>query len=287
MIVTRFAPSPTGFLHLGHAYAALTAWHAANRGGGRFLLRIEDIDTGRCRPEFEQAVFKDLAWLGIGWEAPVRRQSEHFRDYTLAVTQLNARGLVYPCFCSRKEIAAEIARAANAPDAVELAEPLYPGTCRNITPAEREARISSGAGFALRLDCRHALAEVDRNRLTFVERGRGPDGETGVQPARPEQLGDIVLTRKDLPASYHLAVVVDDALQGVTRVTRGQDLFSATHIQRLLQELLGLPVPEYGHHRLILGPDGKKFSKRNSSVTLRALRAAGTTPQDVRNLIGM
>jgi glutamyl-Q tRNA(Asp) synthetase len=287
MIVTRFAPSPTGFLHLGHAYAALTAWQAAQESGGKFLLRIEDIDVTRCRAEFEQAIFADLSWLEIGWETPVRRQSQHFDDYTRAIQQLELKRLVYPCFCTRQEIAAEIARAAAAPHADEFADGRYPGTCRSLSAAERTERIAEKNPYALRLDCEKALASIGTTDLGFEELGAGPKGQTGYQQAYPETIGDIVLARKDLPTSYHLAVVVDDALQGVTLVTRGHDLFIATHIQRLLQALLGLPTPRYLHHRLILNREGKKFSKRDSAVTLGSLRNSGASPRDIRRMIGL
>jgi glutamyl-Q tRNA(Asp) synthetase len=286
MIVTRFAPSPTGFLHLGHAYAALSAYEAARAGGGRFILRIEDIDTTRCRREFEYAIFDDLRWLGIAWEEPVRRQSEHFADYALALAKLKTAGLVYPCFCTRKEIAAEIARAGMAPSASESLEGMYPGTCRSLSEGERARRIAGGKVYALRLDVATARAR-HAGVLAFVEHGRGPNGETGNQTAQPEFSGDIVLARKELPTSYHLAVVVDDALQGVTLVTRGQDLFPATGIQRLLQALLGFPVPEYAHHPLVLDAEGRKFSKRDRGATLAGLREAGRTVAEVRAMVGM
>src|SRR6476661_8768021 len=239
MIVTRFAPSPTGFLHLGHAYAAFRAYDAARAGGGRFLLRIEDIDTTRCRLEFERAILEDLSWLGIAWEEPVRRQSEHFADYAAALAKLEAAGLVYPCFCTRKEIAAEIARAGIAPSAADNGGEAYPGTCRTLPEGLRARRMAEGEAYALRLDVAKARARHS-GILQFVEHGHGPNRETGTQTARPELSGDIVLARKGLPTSYHLAVVVDDALQGVSLVTRGQDLFPATGIQRLLQALLDL-----------------------------------------------
>jgi glutamyl-Q tRNA(Asp) synthetase len=284
MIVTRFAPSPTGFLHLGHAFAALTAFGAARETNGRFLLRIEDIDVTRCRAEFEQAIFDDLEWLGVAWERPVRRQSEHFSDYAAALGQLDAAGFLYPCFCTRRDIAEEIARSGAAPHGPE--GPLYPGLCRHLSQEARRQRMAEDAAYALRLDVGRARASLVR-ALTFDEEGAGGDGETGRQIARPELLGDVVLARKEVPASYHLAVVIDDAIQGVNLVTRGHDLFSATHIQRLLQALLHLPVPRYAHHRLILDAEGKKFSKRGEAVTLRSLRNAGTTTGEVRRLVGL
>ena len=283
MIVTRFAPSPTGFLHLGHAFAALTAQRAAEREQGRFLLRIEDIDTTRCRREYEQAIKDDLHWLGLEFEEPVRRQSEHFSDYAAALKTLDEKGLLYPCFCTRKEIAEEIARAATAPHGPD--GPLYPGTCRRSPPTAREARVAAGESYALRLDVDKAMATIGET-LRFVEHGAGPDGETGEQIARPTLFGDVVLARKELPASYHLAVVVDDAQQGVTLVTRGNDLFPATHVHRLLQACLGYEPPAYAHHRLILDASGKKFSKRDRAVTLEHLRANGTAAQSIRTELG-
>ncbi len=288
--VTRFAPSPTGQLHLGHAHSALFAAQAALAGGagGRFLVRIEDIDTGRCRPEFTQAILDDLAWLGLAWPEPVRRQSEHMDDYRAALGQLATMDLVYPCFCTRKEIEAEIAAADAAPHlspavapAVPPAGPdghLYPGTCRHMDANERAERLAAGEAHALRLktdDARHMAGP-----LTWVERGRGE------QTARPEIFGDVVLARKDTPTSYHLAVTVDDAIQGVTLVTRGRDLFDASHLHRLLQALLGLAVPEYSHHGLIEGPDGKRLAKRDQAATLRQLREAGHGPAEVRAMAG-
>ena len=287
MIVTRFAPSPTGFLHLGHAYAALFACRAAQSSGGRFLLRIEDIDRVRCRPEFEQAIFEDLRWLGISWEEPVRRQSFHSHDYATAIGKLDAAGLVYPCFCTRKEIAAEIARAAVAPHANEIREAPYPGICRSLDAGERARRMAAGVPYALRLDSRKALAGIGPHEPGFLEMGRGPNGETGYQRMQRELIGDVVLARKDLPASYHLAVVMDDASQGVNLVTRGEDLFPATHIQRLLQALLSLETPDYAHHRLLLDSRGQKFSKRDQSVTIRSLRQSGLSPGEVNRLAGI
>ncbi len=283
MIVTRFAPSPTGFLHLGHAFAALTAQRAAEREGGRFLLRIEDIDATRCRPEYEQAITDDLRWLGLDFEEPVRRQSEHFADYGAALKTLDARGLLYPCFCTRKEIAEEIARAAEAPHGPDGT--IYPGTCRRLPAIAREARIAAGHSYALRLDIDKAIAMAG-GPLTFLEQGAGPSGETAEQIARPALFGDVVLARKELPASYHLAVVVDDALQGVTLVTRGNDLFPATHIHRLLQACLRYEPPAYAHHRLILDATGKKHSKRDRAMTLDHFRRNGTSPAFIRTSLG-
>jgi glutamyl-Q tRNA(Asp) synthetase len=274
MIVTRFAPSPTGYLHLGHAFAAITAAQA----GKRFLVRIEDIDTTRCRPQFEAAIFEDLAWFGLDWERPVLRQSERFDAYRAALAKLQEQALLYPCFCTRAEIAAEIARASEAPHGPE--GPVYPGTCRHLSTEQRQARITSGAPYALRLDSQKAAFIA--GALTFEEQGVGPKDEHGVITVDPLLFGDVVLARKETSASYHLSVAVDDAFQGVTLVTRGNDLFSATHIQRVLQTLLGLPAPAYAHHKLILDENGKKFSKRDSAVTLRDLRANGVTPDQIK-----
>ncbi|HEY1504615.1 MAG TPA: tRNA glutamyl-Q(34) synthetase GluQRS [Stellaceae bacterium] len=279
MIVTRFAPSPTGYLHLGHAYSALGAWRAARAAGGKFLLRIEDIDRTRCKPEFTAAILEDLAWLGIDWDGAVRRQSEHFDDYTAALGKLEAMGVIYPCFCTRAAIAAEIARAGSAPQGeaspIEGA-PLYPGTCRTLPVDERLRRVAAGESFALRLDVARALART--GPLAWEEENEGSIA------ADPSLLGDVVLARKDTPTSYHLAVTHDDALQRVTLVTRGADLFIATHIHRLLQALLDLPVPRYRHHKLLTDARGKRFAKRDKALTLRALREAGRTPDDVRAL---
>ncbi len=275
--VTRFAPSPTGLLHMGHAYAALFAARFATGAGARFLLRIEDIDTGRCRPEFETAIFEDLAWLGLSWVQPVRRQSMHFADYRAALDRLSGQGLLYPCFCTRADIQREVAAAAAAPHGPDGA--LYPGTCRQRGEAERAARIAAGAPYALRLNM--ALACTAAGPL------RWQDARHGEQPAAAEQFGDLVLARKDTPASYHLACTLDDALQGVTLVTRGEDLFAATHVHRLLQALLGLPAPHYHHHKLLLDATGRKFSKRDQAPTLKALRESGKTAADLRALIGL
>jgi glutamyl-Q tRNA(Asp) synthetase len=272
--VTRFAPSPTGWLHLGHAYAALFAQeHAA---GGRFLIRLEDIDGTRVRPEYEEAIFADLAWLGLRWEIPVRRQSDHFADYRAALAKLEVLGVLYPCFCTRKEIQEEIGRAGNAPQGPD--GPLYPGTCRNRSAAERVQRMAAEESYALRLDVGKAL-EIVSGKLVWTDRERGSF------QAKPNVFGDVVLARKDTPASYHLAVVVDDALQGITLVTRGEDLLEATHLHRLLQELLGLPVPEWRHHRLITDENGKRLAKRDDARSLRSLRAAGWTPERVREFL--
>jgi glutamyl-Q tRNA(Asp) synthetase len=281
MTVTRFAPSPTGLLHLGHAHSALFGWHAAAAAGGRFLLRIEDIDPNRCRPEFETAILQDLAWLGLHWPEPVRRQSRHMADYQAALDRLRAMGAVYPCFCSRKAIQDEIARAGNAPHGPPPGSsegPLYPGTCRALGAAERQARLAAGAPHAWRLDVGAALART--GPLHWTDRGAGR------QDCTPELLGDVVLARRDTPTSYHLAVTVDDALQGVTLVTRGRDLFAATHVHRLLQALLDLPVPDWHHHGLLLNERGERLSKRDHATALADLRAAGLSPDQVRAKAG-
>jgi glutamyl-Q tRNA(Asp) synthetase len=266
-LVTRFAPSPTGYLHLGHVRSALEGWRAARAGGGRFLLRLEDIDHTRCRAEYADAILEDLAWLGLDWEGPVRRQSEHFADYRAALGRLEAQGLLYPCFCTRREIQTEIARAGGAPQG-KMGAP-YPGTCRRLGPAERAERRAGAADYALRLDVSAAL--VRNGPLAWGEDGRRI-------PVEPEALGDVVLARKEMPTSYHLAVTVDDALQSVTLVTRGSDLFAATHIHRLLQALLGLPTPHYRHHPLLTDAQGRRLAKRDKALTIRTMRQAGMTP---------
>jgi glutamyl-Q tRNA(Asp) synthetase len=284
--VFRFAPSPNGYLHLGHALSALINADMARAAGGRLLLRIEDIDAARCRPEYEAAIYEDLAWLGIEWEQPVRRQSEHTDDYRAALARLDAMGLVYPSFESRAEIAMMVAgRDAKGhwqrdPDGV----PLYPGNAKTLTTAERERRMASEP-YALRLDMQAAL--VRAGALSWQETGAGPAGETGTIAGDPAAWGDVILARKDAPTSYHLAVVVDDAAQGVTDVVRGHDLFHATSVHRLLQALLGLPGPRYHHHRLILDADGKKLSKSTAATGLRELRAAGASPADIRRRVGL
>jgi glutamyl-Q tRNA(Asp) synthetase len=285
--VFRFAPSPNGYLHLGHAYSALLNFDLALQAGGRFLLRIEDIDAARCRPEFEAAIYEDLAWLGISWETPVRRQSEHFARYREAVERLSARGLVYPSFESRAEIARLVAaREAGGPWPRDPdGAPLYPGVAKSLPSGERARLIAQGAPYALRLDMAAACAQA--NHLTWVERGEGPDGETGVVSARPEAWGDVILARKETPTSYHLSVVIDDALQGVTEVVRGRDLFWSTSVHCLLQRLLGIPQPEYRHHRLIEDASGHKLSKSTQATGLRELRTQGVTPAEVRRLVGL
>ena len=284
--VFRFAPSPNGHLHLGHALSALLNAERAEAARGRLLLRLEDIDTTRCRPEYETAICEDLAWLGLRFDEPVRRQSEHFAEYRAALGALEQMGLVYPSFESRAEIAAMVAaRDAAAwprdPDGV----PLYPGGAKNMTAAERRRRMESGEPYALRLDMAAALERV--GPVTWHELGQGPSGENGKIAADPGAWGDVILARKDAPASYHLAVTVDDAAQGVTDVVRGVDLFHATAVHRLLQELLRLPQPRYRHHRLILDGAGNKLSKSTAATGLRELRARGVTPAEVRRLVGL
>lgn len=285
--VFRFAPSPNGLLHLGHARSALLNYDAARRSRGRFLLRIEDIDATRCRSEFEVAIHEDLGWLGITWETPVRRQSDHLADYRAALDRLAALGLLYPSFESRAEIAALVkAREAEGiwlrdPDGA----PLYPGAAKSLPASERQRRLRSGAPFALRLDM-DAACRLAGN-LTWTEQGSGPGGETGEVVARPEAWGDVILARKDTPTSYHLSVVVDDALQGVTNVVRGQDLFWSTAVHRVLQALLDLPRPVYRHHDLIRDEAGKKLSKSSAATGLHELRVRGMTAGEVRRLIGL
>ena len=286
--VFRFAPSPNGYLHLGHALSAILNHEAALKSGGRFLLRIEDIDATRCRPEYEAAISEDLRWLGLAWEEPVRRQSEQPDDYRAAVDRLSHAGLLYPAFESRGELARLVAvreRTAPWPRDPDGA-PLYGGDARQLTPAERERLINSGAPFALRLDLNAAIGRLAAP-LTWREEGRGPAGETGMVAARPDAWGDVILARKETPTSYHLSVVVDDALQGVTHVVRGEDLFWSTSVHRLLQELLGLPQPTYCHHRLVRDADGRKLAKSTRSTALRELRAAGVTPAEVRARLGL
>lgn len=299
-VVTRFAPSPTGWLHLGHAYAALFAHEQAAKAGGRFLIRLEDIDQTRTRPEYEAAIFEDLAWLGLEWEKPVRRQSEHFDDYRRALEQLSSLDVLYPCFCTRKEIQDEIARAGQAPHGPD--GPLYPGTCRGKSATERQERMASGQPYALRLDVAKALAVVSARSQSQSDQSDESDPsdssatphssdliwhdlDRGHQHADPGIFGDVVLARKETPTSYHLAVVVDDALQGITLVTRGEDLFEATHLHRLLQELLGLSVPQWRHHRLITDENGKRLAKRDDARSLRSLREQGWTVERVRRAV--
>ncbi|WP_333611812.1 tRNA glutamyl-Q(34) synthetase GluQRS [Brevundimonas bullata] len=281
MFATRFAPSPTGRLHKGHAFSALTAWTAARQAGGRFLLRIEDNDPTRCKPEYEAAIFEDLAWLGLDWETPVRRQSEHLADYAAVIDALGARGLLYRCFRTRKDILDAIGDAPHGP-----ADAVRPGP---HAPDEEARLLAEGRPYAWRLSldrARETLGESEWKALSFVEQGVGPDGETGVIRARPDTAGDVVLARKDAGTAYHLAVTHDDALQEITHVIRGLDLFEAAHIQRLIQALMGWPAPVYRHHRLLTGPDGRRYAKRDQSVTLAELRAAGLTPEVLRAELG-
>jgi glutamyl-Q tRNA(Asp) synthetase len=285
--VFRFAPSPNGYLHLGHAFSALVNYDMARAAGGRLLLRVEDIDAARCRPQYERAIYDDLGWLGITWDKDVRRQSQHFDDYRAALATLERAGLVYPSFESRGEINALVAAREREgpwprdPDGV----PLYPGHAGSLSRAERERRRAAGKPFALRLAT--ALAVARAGDCAWIETGAGPEGQSGLVPATPQIWGDVVLARKETPTSYHLAVVVDDALQGVTDVVRGQDLFRSTAIHRLLQALLGLPAPHYHHHRLILDAGGRKLSKSTLATSLRELRAGGATATDIRRMVGL
>ncbi len=283
--VFRFAPSPNGPMHLGHALSALTGFELAQRAGGRFLVRIEDIDVARCREEYVAGIFEDLCWLGISWEEPVLRQSRHFADYAQAAQWLEAQGLLYPCFASRSEIEAAASPGVIDPDGA----PLYPRLHRNLAPEEIATRIDAGQRFALRLDMERALAKAHERLagapLTFTE--LDADGRPHVIEAHAEAWGDAVILRKDVPASYHLAVVIDDARQGVTHVTRGRDLYHATGLHRLLQVLLHLPEPRYHHHRLLTDAEGRKLAKSAGDIGLATLRAGGATPADVRRLCGV
>ncbi|MDD2796295.1 tRNA glutamyl-Q(34) synthetase GluQRS [Acidocella sp.] len=261
-ITTRFAPSPTGYLHLGHAFSAWNAWVRADV----FRLRLEDIDSTRCRPEYAAAILEDLRWLGLEWDGEIRVQSTHLAQYQAALAILRGRGLLYPCFCTR----AEIARAQAAPHG---AEAVYPGTCRHLSEAARAERMNAGAAYALRLDMAAALRQA--GALRFFEEGKG------WIEARPLPFGDVVLARKDTPTSYHLCVVHDDALQGISHVIRGEDLFEATHVHVLLQALLGLPAPVYAHHRLLRDAQGRRLAKRDFAATLRSMRAAGVQPRAI------
>lgn len=273
-VKTRFAPSPTGRLHIGHAYSAIFSHNQARQLDGEFILRIEDIDTGRCRTEYIDGIYEDLEWLGLTWDTSnVRIQSEHFDDYAAALKQLEQKQLIYPCFCTRKQIQQEIGASASAPHGPEGA--LYPGTCRDLTDEQRQERIGNGTVYAMRLNTQKALQSIDTNL-------EWNDVSKGIQQATPEILGDVVLARKDTPASYHLCVTLDDHIQGITHVTRGEDLFYASHLHRLLQALLDLDVPQYHHHGLLLDKEGKRFAKRNQSVTLQSLREdQNMTPQDI------
>lgn len=277
--ILRFAPSPNGPLHLGHALSALVTWDAAQRLGGTALLRIEDIDTARCKPEYVAGLFEDLNWLGLSWPEPVLYQSERFEIYAEAANRLRAMDLLYPCFCSRSDI------AQNATGTDPDGAPLYPGTCRHMSNAERIERLERGDAVQFRLDTEAAMART--GMLTFSAVGPGILDRPQIRYARPERWGDVVLQRKDMPTSYHLSVVVDDAAQAITHVTRGRDLEAATDIHVLLQMLLSLPTPLYFFHRLLLGDDGQKLSKSKGSQSLADLRAQGWTPDDVRRAVGL
>ncbi len=281
-VVTRFAPSPTGHLHKGHAYAALKAYHFAKEQGGKFLLRIEDIDFNRCSSDNTHQILEDLAWLGLEWEEPVRIQSEHLQEYAQVAGQLEEQGVLYPCFCTRKDILREIEEAGRAPHGSE--GPLYPGTCRRISEDERISKIGAGDSYSLRLNLEKAIASVGVNSsgpdLTWT------DTVQGTQQAKPEKLGDVVLVRKDIGTSYHLAVVIDDGIQEVTDVVRGVDLFDSTHIHCVIQALLGLPTPRYHHHELLTDAGGRRLAKRDQAITLKSLRDSGTSVQELKKELG-
>ncbi len=293
--VFRFAPSPNGYLHLGHAYSALLNFDLARQAKGRLLLRIEDIDATRCRPEFEAAIYEDLRWLGISWETPVRRQSLHFAAFREAVEKLSRLGLIYPAFESRAEIAQLVAERETGAKAAKSwprdpdGAPLYPGDAKSLSAEARRQLIEQGLPYALRLDMAAALGQVSdlTSDLTWVEQGTGPGGETGIVAARPLAWGDVILARKETPTSYHLSVAIDDALQGVTDVVRGADLFWSTSVHRLLQSLLGMPQPVYRHHRLVLDSAGQKLSKSTKATSLRELRSSGATLADIRSMVGL
>lgn len=274
-IVTRFAPSPTGYLHLGHAYSALFAYEAAQKTGGKFLLRIEDIDCVRCKPEFTAAIFEDLHWLGLKWEEPVRQQSQHMPDYAAPLERLRHLGVLYPCFCTRREIAEEASAAGHAPHGLD--GPIYPGTCRHLSSQQQKEKLEEYKVANWRLDVAKALGMT--GTLTWHDKAKG------LMKVRPEDFGDVVLARKDVPTSYHLSVTVDDHRQGVNLVTRGEDLLRATDIHRLLQALLDYPTPDYHHHPLMLDQAGKRYAKRDQSVTLRALRAEGRGVEAIRQQV--
>lgn len=282
---TRFAPSPTGALHLGHAYSALVCQAAAGTHG-RFLLRMEDTDASRSRAEYEQAIYDDLHWLGLTWEEPVMHQSMRTPAYVEALELLRTKDLIYPCFCTRKEIEAEFRASVSAPHHTMMGPdgPLYPGTCKHLSAEEAATRVAANEPHALRLHCDRAMAAAPAD-LSYMEHGAGTDGSTGIITAQPDIFGDAVLARKDAPASYHLAVVVDDAAQDITLITRGKDLSPSTHLHRLLQHLLDLPCPEYLHHELIVDDNGKRLAKRNDALAISTLRADGKTPEAIRDML--
>jgi glutamyl-Q tRNA(Asp) synthetase len=288
--VTRFAPSPTGYLHLGHAYSALFAYEAAQRAGGKFLLRIEDIDPVRCKPEFTTAIFEDLHWLGLTWEEPVLHQSQNMPAYAESIQALRKQGVLYPCFCTRSEIANEVAAAASAPHDLSdestfaasgrealTATSIYPGTCRNLPPDQQAEKLATHKTANWRLDIKKALTLT--GPLTWRDEAKGQI------EARPQTFGDVVLARKDIPTSYHLSVTTDDHRQGVTYVTRGEDLFRSTDIHRLLQVLLGYEIPAYHHHPLVLDESGRRYAKRDKAATLRELKGQGLFANQIRELI--
>lgn len=281
--IFRFAPSPTGYLHLGHVYSALFSYHKALQYKGKFLIRIEDIDTERCRDIYETSILEDLEWLGLEWERPYRRQSTHLQTYAETTQKLQKLGVLYPCFCSRRTIREKIAdlRASGRPVQEGPDGPLYPKTCHGLPQEDAQQRIDNGDAYSLRLDTQKALSLVADKDLSFKELTHTP---TGHIPFAPEFVSDMILARKEIPTSYHLAVITDDALQGVTHVTRGEDLYQATFMHRLLQEILGYPAPTYAHHPLILGDDGIKLSKRKGSTALNELRQQGLSADQIRDL---
>lgn len=278
-VITRFAPSPTGRLHIGHAYSALFAYKKAVDAGGKFILRIEDIDQERCHKEHEQGIYEDLAWLGLSWEKPVRRQSDYYHEYSAALAKLQAQELLYPCFCTRKEIREEILQSGSALNHSPEG-PLYPGTCKKLSLAAQEDKMAAGIPYAMRLDMERAL-KIAGDNLYWLDRGQGE------QKATPEIVGDVVLARKDVSTSYHLSVTLDDHIQGVTLVTRGEELFYASHLHRLLQELLNLNVPEWHHHPFITDEHGNRLAKRDQSISLKQLREKGKTPADIMDMTGL
>ncbi|WP_120497806.1 tRNA glutamyl-Q(34) synthetase GluQRS [Kiloniella sp. EL199] len=275
--IFRFAPSPSGYLHLGHAYSALYSWTQAQKNDAQFILRIEDIDTTRCRKEFAEAIYEDLSWLGLKWPDLPRVQSEHMDDYQQALTKLKDHNLLYPCFCTRKEIQNEVQQSGRAPHGPDGL--IYPGTCRNLSLSQRERRIAQGDGYALRLNMARACPLA--GELYWLDQRKGKIKAT------PEIFGDIVLARKDIHTSYHLSVTVDDALQNISCITRGTDLFEATHIHRLLQALLKLPVPTWHHHDLIHDDKGNRLAKRHNALAIRELREQGKNPDDIKKMVGL